>query len=67
MTKLCIRLENGEELTAPVEQWLAALIHALPDEKRRGLFENIRRQTIFVSTPGNYVLHAEPGHLQLFR
>lgn len=60
-SNLCIRLPNGEALTAPTEEWLAALILYLDPVTQAKLFETMRRKDVAYSTPGQYVLHAEPG------
>jgi hypothetical protein len=63
--KLCVKLQNGEEITARTEEWLAALIGCLSERERSVLFERMRRKLIAYSTPGNHILHAEGFHLGL--
>jgi hypothetical protein len=56
---LKIRLSNSEEIQAPVEEWLAALLVELPMEQRARIYERIRKKTIFYQTPGCHILKAE--------
>jgi len=64
---LCVKLEDGREVTAPTEEWLAALVAMLPRPQRDALFERMERKLIGYKTPGNYILRAEPGHFGLRR
>jgi len=59
LRRLCIRLPNGEEVTAPTEEWVAALIVMLPEPARQAIFERVRKKIIGYTTPGSYVLRAE--------
>ena len=59
--RLKVRLENGEEIEARTEEWLAALIVMLPPPQRDALCERVRKKLVAYSTPGSYILHAEGG------
>jgi hypothetical protein len=59
--KLCIKLENGREVEARTEEWLAALIVILPKEQRAALIERVEKKLVAYSTPGSHILHAEGG------
>lgn len=58
---LCVRLKNGHEVTAKTEEWLAAIITSLPPEHLEAVAMRVEQRLVAYSTPGNYVLHAEPG------
>jgi len=64
-TQVTIKWENGEELTATTEEWLVALIYALPQNLRNAVCGRMHTQLPFRSGPRNYVLKAEPGRLGL--
>jgi hypothetical protein len=61
--KLKVRLQNGEEIEAYTEEWLAALISELPRDVAERVFTRIRNKSLRYSTPGSHILHAEPGVL----
>lgn len=63
--KLRVRLENGEEIEARTEEWLAALVVMLPREQREALCERVRKKVVAYSTPGSHVLRAEGGLIGL--
>ena len=66
--KLCVRLEGGREHTAPVEEWVAAIIGTMTATQRVALLERMAKGTIGYSTPGSHILRAEPGSFTgLFR
>ena len=65
MANLRIRLRNGEELQAPTEEWVAALVLLLDPVSQARLFEVMRRKNVAYSTPGHYRLEAEGGILGL--
>ncbi len=60
---LRIRLPNNEEIQAPVEEWLAALIAESSPRVQARIFQRIRAKTVFYRTPGSYILQAEGGFL----
>lgn len=57
------QLQNGEEVTARTEEWVAAIIATLPEAQKTAVFERVARKLIAYSTPGSHVLLAEPGAL----
>lgn len=63
--KLRVRMENGSEVEARTEEWLAALVVMLPKEQRDALCERVAKKMVAYSTPGNYILHAEGGFIGL--
>lgn len=63
--KLKVRMENGEEMEARTEEWLAALIVMLPPAQRAVLCDRVRKKLIAYSTPGSHILHAEGGLIGL--
>jgi hypothetical protein len=56
---LSIRLPNKEQITAPTEEWLAAVISVLSDEQRRALFHRMGKRLVAYATPGSHILRAE--------
>lgn len=64
--KLCVKLQGGREHTAPLEEWVAALLGLLDDRQRAALLDRMDKKLIGYSTPGNYILRAEPGSLTRF-
>lgn len=64
--RLRIILENGEEVTARTEEWVAALVQMLPPSTRQALCDRVRRQMVAYQTPGSHVLEAEGANLQMF-
>lgn len=63
MAQVTVRLENGETLTASTEEWLVALVYAMPEHVRAQIAERLRVQVPFRASPQGYVLKAEPGRL----
>jgi hypothetical protein len=63
--KLCVKLPNGEEITAPTEEWLAAFIVMLPPPDREALCARVRKKVVAYSTPGSHILRAEGGLIGL--
>lgn len=64
-TQVSVRLENGETLTGSTEEWLVALLYAMPDHIRTQVAERLRTQLPYRTSPQHYVLKAEPGRLGL--
>lgn len=56
---LCVLMPSGERVTAPTEEWLAALIVMLPEEQRTALVARIQKKIVGYSTPGSHILRAE--------
>lgn len=63
--KLKVRLENGSEVEARTEEWLAALVVMLPKAQRDALCDRVAKKMVAYSTPGNYILHAEGGLIKV--
>lgn len=59
--KIKFQLQNGHYVEAPVEEWVAALVAELPPEYKARVFQRVDNKLVAYSTPGNYVLRAEPG------
>jgi len=64
---LAIRMPNGEEIAAPTEEWLAAILSEMSPEVRVRVLERIRKKTVFYATPGSHVLRAEGGIISSLR
>lgn len=60
---ICIRLKNGREVQARTEEWVAALIALLPPAHQAVVMDRVEKKIVGYSTPGSYVLKAEPGTL----
>jgi hypothetical protein len=60
---ICFRLQNGEELTARTEEWVAAIIATLTEDQKKAVFERVARKLIAYSTPGSHILRADARSL----
>jgi hypothetical protein len=60
---ICFELQNGEELTARTEEWVAAIIATLSEGQKTAVFERVEKKLIGYSTPGSHLLHADPQTL----
>lgn len=58
---LQVRLENGEEIKAPLAEWVAGIIQLLTPQQRAQLCESMRKKIIGYQTPGSHILRAEGG------
>lgn len=58
-----IRLKNGREVQARTEEWVAAIIALMPPEVQAAVCDRVEKKIIGYSTPGSFILHAEPGTL----
>lgn len=56
---ICFKLQNGEELSARTEEWVAAIIATLPADQKAAVFDRVNRKLVAYSTPGSHVLCAE--------
>lgn len=45
---------------------LSAILAALPEEQKARCFGLVAGKVVGYKTPGNYILHAESGHLNVF-
>lgn len=65
MNNLRFTLPNGEQVTAPTEQWLIAMFDELSADGKNRVIDRLKKQRVFVDKPGSFVLHAEPGVIGL--
>ena len=59
--RIRIRLQNGKEVEARTEEWVAAIVAMLPPAQQQALCERVEKKLIGYSTPGSHILHAEGG------
>jgi hypothetical protein len=63
--RLKLKMPNGDEIEAPIPEWVAAIMISLPQEQRQAICDKIKTKRIFYTTPGSHILHAEGGCIQL--
>jgi hypothetical protein len=56
-----IILPNHVAVKARTEEWLVAILEELPPEIRFRVVDRVMKRTVVVSTPGSYIMKAEPG------
>lgn len=65
--RIAIRLQNGRQVEAPIEEWVAALIALLPPQHQAMVCDRVEKKIIAHSTPGSHILYAEGGLIGVTR
>lgn len=55
---ICVQLDNGRQIEAPLAEWVAAIITTLPKAQREALVEKVDKRVVAYQTPGSHILRA---------
>jgi len=67
MNTITLNLNNGQEISAPIGIWLAALLATLPEHQQTGVKERVAQmmEKPHLVASHNHVLKAEPLNIQM--